>query len=98
MKIDPFKFADREKLLEAVADTRINWRDFYSSTDRHGMRFYYPKPEAIVSLEAVGEVADRMIVEYAGKKTSLVDAYQDMVTALMESLKSSTSPFTPFEY
>jgi CRISPR/Cas system-associated endonuclease Cas1 len=25
--IDPFKFADREKLLEAILDASVNWRE-----------------------------------------------------------------------
>ncbi len=41
--IDPFKFADREKLLGAILDVSVNWRDFYGATDRSGARFYYPK-------------------------------------------------------
>jgi hypothetical protein len=97
--IDPFKFADREKLLEAVSVYRINWRDFYSSTDRHGMRFYYPKPEAIGTLEAIGEEADRMDIEHAGKKLSLMDAYRTMLSDLIENLGTDKPhSFTPFEY
>jgi CRISPR/Cas system-associated endonuclease Cas1 len=97
--IDPFKFADREHLLEAVSNSRINWRDFYSSTDRRGMRFYYPKPEAIGTLEAVGEEADRMVIDYAGEKLPLMKAYQCMVSDLIESLKTNEPhSFTPFEY
>jgi len=85
--------------MRAVSDSRINWRDFYSSTDRHGMRFYYPRPEAIGALEAIGEEADRMIVEYIGKKLPLMEVYQRMVSELIESLKSSKPhPFIPFEY
>ena len=97
--IDPFKFADREKLLEAISNSRINWRDFYSSTDRYAMRFYYPKPEAIGTLEAVGEEADSTVVEYAGKKLPLMKAYQSMVSDLIESLKTNKlHSFAPFEY
>jgi CRISPR/Cas system-associated endonuclease Cas1 len=97
--IDPFKFADREKLLEAVSDSRINWRDFYSSTDRHGMRFYYPKPEAVGTLEAIGDDADRIIVKHDGRSLPLMEVYQVMVSDLIESLKmNKPNSFTPFEY
>jgi CRISPR/Cas system-associated endonuclease Cas1 len=96
--IDPFKFADREKLLEAVAESRISWHEFYSSTDRQGVRFYYPKPDAVGTLEAVGEVADGMEVDYAGRKLPLMDSYRAMVLNLIDSLKDSDVPFTPFEY
>jgi hypothetical protein len=74
--IDPFKFADREKLLEAILDVSVNWRDFYSSIDRHGARFYYPKPEAVGVLEAVGDEADKMIVSYGGTQIKLEEAYR----------------------
>lgn len=51
--IDPFKFADREKLLEAMLKYELNWRDFYIATDRQGAKFYYPQPQAIDILELV---------------------------------------------
>ncbi|MDA4112502.1 MAG: hypothetical protein OK474_00445 [Thaumarchaeota archaeon] len=95
--IDPFKFADREKLLEAVSQSRVNWRDFHSHTDRHGIRFYYPKEETVGTLESVGAEADVMVVEYAGRKLPLMDAYQSMVSDLIESLRGQRS-FTPFVY
>jgi len=97
--IDPFKFADREKLVEATLDVSVNWRDFYSSTDRHGARFYYPKPEAVGVLEAVGEEADTMIVSYDGTQVKLGDAYQKTVSALIQNLQNGTPMlFTPFTY
>jgi hypothetical protein len=34
--IDPFKFADREKLLGTIIDFSLNWRDFYGATDGTG--------------------------------------------------------------
>ena len=96
--IDPFKFADREKLLEAVSESRVNWRDFYSVTDRHGMRFYYPKDETAGTLGNIGDAADIMVVEYAGRNLPLMEAYQTMVSDLIESLRSAGRPFTPFEF
>jgi hypothetical protein len=97
--IDPFKFADREKLLEAILDLSVNWRDFYSSTDRRGTRFYYPRPEAVDVLEAVGEAADKMLVSYQGEKIALVDAYRTTVSKLIQNLRGSTPmSFTPFAY
>jgi hypothetical protein len=97
--IDPLKFADREKLLVAILDSRVIWRDFYSSTDRHGVRFYYPKPEAIGALEAVGEEADKCTVEYMDGKLPMMDAYRAMVSSLIENLqREGQSSFTPFVY
>jgi len=97
--IDPFKFADREKLLAAILDVSVNWRDFYSATDRHGTLFYYPKPEAVGVLEAVGEAADKMPVSYGGAQLALLEAYRNTVSALIEKLQAGTRPsFTPFVY
>ncbi|MGH9920739.1 MAG: hypothetical protein ACRD6W_17945, partial [Nitrososphaerales archaeon] len=97
--IDPFKFADREKLLEAVLDVSVNWRDFYSSTDRHGARFYYPKPEAVGVLEAVGEAADIMQAGYAGEQLTLAEAYRTMISKLIQSLRGGVPmSFAPFVY
>jgi hypothetical protein len=97
--IDPFKFADRERLLEAVLDVSVNWRDFYCSTDRHGARFYYPKPEAVGVLEAVGEAADKTLVSYERTQFTLVDAYRNTVSTLIQNLQGGTPmSFTPFAY
>jgi hypothetical protein len=96
--IDPFKFADREELLKAVLDYRLNWRDFYTSIDRRGVRFYYPKPEAINVLEAVGEEADRMQVSYGGATVTLIEAYRSVVNELIQSLQVDVSSFEPFIY
>ena len=97
--IDPFKFADREKLLEAILDVSVNWRDFYSSTDRNGARFYYPKPEAVGVLESVSEEADKMIVSYDGTRIKLEEAYPKTVSALIQNLQNGTPLlFTPFAY
>jgi len=97
--IDPFKFADREKLLGAVLDVSVNWRDFYGATDRHGARFYYPKPEALGVLEAVGEAADKMPVSYEGMQLTTLEAYRNVVSRLIENLQGSTPLlFTPFVY
>ncbi len=97
--IDPFKFADREKLVEATLDASLNWRDFYSSTDRYGVRFYYPKPEAVGVLEAVGEEADMMIVSYDGVQVKLGVAYEKTVSALIQNLQNGTPLlFPPFTY
>jgi CRISPR/Cas system-associated endonuclease Cas1 len=97
--IDPFKFADREKLLGAVKDVSVNWRDFYSSTDRYGARYYYPKEEAVGVLEALSEEADKTSVSYQGAQITLAEAYQDTVDALIQNLQASTPlSFTPFVY
>jgi hypothetical protein len=97
--IDPFKFADREKLLGAVLDVSLNWRDFYGATDRHGVRFYYPRPEAVGVLERVGEAADKTPVNYGGAALTLVEAYRSMVTSLIQNLLAGTPmSFTPFVY
>jgi hypothetical protein len=97
--IDPFKFADREKLLEAILDVSVNWRDFYSSTDRHGARFYYPKPEALGVLEAVGEAADKTPVSYEGMQLTTLEAYRNVVSRLIQNLQGGTPRlFTPFVY
>jgi hypothetical protein len=97
--IDPFKFADRERLLEAILDVSLNWRDFYGATDRHGTRFYYPKPEAVGVLEAVGEAADKTPVSYEGARLTVVDAYRNTVLTLIQNLQGGTPmSFTPFAY
>ena len=97
--IDPFKFADREKLLEAILDVSLNWRDFYGATDRSGARFYYPKPEAVGVLEAIGEAADRMVVSYEEAQLTLSEAYQKVVSRLIQNLQDGIPmSFTPFTY
>ena len=97
--IDPFKFADREKLLGAILDVSLNWRDFYSATDRHGTRFYYPKPEATGVLEGVGEAADQMSVRYGESQITLDEAYRRTVSKLIQYLQVETaSSFTPFVF
>ena len=97
--IDPFKFGDREKLLEAVLDVSVNWRDFYSSTDRHGARFYYPKEEAVGVLEALSEAADKTSVSHQGAQITLVEAYRNTVSMLIQNLQAGTPlSFAPFVY
>lgn len=97
--IDPFKFADREKLLGAILDVSLNWRDFYGATDRSGARFYYPKPEAVGVLEATGEAADNMPVSYQGEKIMLVEAYRNTVSRLIRNLQDGTpTSFRPFVF
>jgi hypothetical protein len=97
--IDPFKFADSEKLLEAIFDGSLNWGDFSSSTDRHGARFYYPKPEAVGVLEGVSEQADKMLLSYEGVHQVLAEAYRSTVSRLIQNLKNDTPmSFAPFVY
>lgn len=97
--IDPFKFADRERLIRAVLDVSLNWRDFYGASDRRGARFYYPKPEAVGVLEAVGEAADRMAVSYGGIETTLAEAYSTMVAELIRNISEATPmSFAPFVF
>jgi hypothetical protein len=97
--IDPFKFADREKLLEAVKDVSVNWRDFYSSTDRYGARYYYPKEEAVGVLEALSEAADKTSVSHQGAQITLVEAYRNTVSMLIQNLQAGTPlSFAPFVY
>jgi hypothetical protein len=98
--IDPFKFADREKLLEAILDVSVNWRDFYGATDRSGARFYYPKPEVLGVLEAIGEAADKMPVSYEGtQQLTTLAAYRNVVSRLIQNFQGGTPMlFTPFAY
>jgi hypothetical protein len=96
---DPFKFADREKLLQPILAHDLSWRDFYSTTDRHELRFYYPKPEAVVIMEKVSDEADRMSVDHDGKSETLVETYKHMVAKLAEALQQNKlSAALPFIY
>jgi hypothetical protein len=49
-------------------------------------------------LESVGDAADVMVVEYAGGNLPLMDAYQTMVSNLIESLQKAGRSFTPFVF
>ena len=86
---DPFKFADREKLLEAILSYELNWRDFYITTDRQGIKFYYPQPQAIDILELIGTDADNIPVYYDGKTVRLLQAYEYVTSKLIQSLYSN---------
>lgn len=67
--------------------------------DRSGARFYYPKPEALAVLEAVGEAADKIPVSYEGTQLTLLEAYQNVVSRLIQNLQGGTPMLlTPFVY
>jgi hypothetical protein len=95
---DPLKFADREKLLEAVLNFSVNWRDFHTAADRHGMTFYYPKSEIIATLENVSDEADNMMVGYRGVQAKLSQAYASMVSNLASFLAREVNAFDPFVF
>lgn len=88
--IDPFKFADREKLLEAILTYELNWRDFYIATDRLGIKFYYPQPQAIDILELIGTEADNIQVYYE-KAVPLHEAYELSTSKLIRALNANSS-------
>src|SRR5208282_2492560 len=96
--IDPLKFADRENLLKAVLDYKVNWRDFHLGTDRQGLTFYYPKSEIIATLEVLSDEADAIAVRYDGRELPLMEAYKRSVTSLVGSLSPSTTTFIPFQF
>ncbi len=85
---DPIKFADREVLLHAFLDYRLNWRDFRLARDRKGTAYYYPSTSAIGTLERLGDEADNSLVECHGAKMALVDAYRSSTAELVEVLRS----------
>ncbi len=85
-------------LLKSFLDFSVNWRDFYTATDRKGVKFYYPKPEIIPQLEIIGSNADRMRVNYEGTAMSLVEAYNKTITSLVERLENDSTTFEPFSY
>ncbi len=91
------KFADRERLLEAVLRYQVNWRDFHTGTDRQGITFYYPKSEIVPALEKVGEQADNTSVNY-GTEMSLSSAYSAMISNLARFLAGEITSFEPFVY
>lgn len=93
---DPLKFADREKLLEAVLNFSVNWRDFNIASDRHGTAFYYPKSEIIATLETLSDDADNLPVVYGGLQLKLLDAYSKSVSSLAEFLSREVASFEPF--
>ncbi len=95
--IDPFKFADREKLLEAVLSYELNWRDFYIAADRQGIKFYYPRPEAIDILELIGAEADNIQVYYDEKAVPLHEAYELSTSKLIQALQAESHQlYMPF--
>jgi hypothetical protein len=83
---DPLKFADREKLLEAVLNFSVNWRDFHTATDRQGTTFYYPKSEIIAILENLSDEADELMVTYRGVEVKLIEGYASMISNLASFL------------
>ena len=95
---DPFKFADREMLLDAFLTITVNWRDFHSATDRKGVRFYYPNPNIVPQLEIIGTKADKLLVNYKDKTMTLMAAYGKTISDLIQSLETSPMSFEPFVY
>ncbi len=96
---DAFKFADREKLLEAILSHDLTWRDFYIAPDRQGINFYYPQPRAVDILELKGREADDLPIRLDGRVIPLLKAYESTVDRLVEALKTgSLESYTPFVY
>ena len=96
---DPFKFADREKLLEAILTYEMSWRDFYTTSDRQGINFYYPKPEAVDMLELLGTDADNIPVHYDGDSVALREAYERSTSKLIQALDvHSPELYEPFVF
>ncbi|MDV3292970.1 MAG: hypothetical protein LYZ70_01710 [Nitrososphaerales archaeon] len=85
---DPIKFADREKLLQAFLDHRLNWRDFRLGRDRKGVNYYYPSVAAVGTLEGLGEEADDVAVEHDPSRLALTDAYRAATKELVYALRS----------
>ncbi len=97
--IDPFKFADREKLLDAMLKYELNWRDFYIATDRLGAKFYYPQPHAIDIMELIGTDSDNLPVNYGGKPMALREAYESTTSKLIQALDSNDpNSYVPFVF
>ena len=95
---DPLKFADREKLLEAILKYAVNWRDFHTATDRQDTNFYYPKSEVVSTLENLSDEADEMMIDYGGTRLKLTEAYEQSVQSLVPFLTGSSSSYEPFVY
>lgn len=84
---DPVKFADREVLLHAFLDYRLNWRDFRLAWDRKGINYYYPSSAAVRILEELGEEADNLAVTCGQGHLGLVDAYRTTTIGLVNALR-----------
>jgi len=98
--IDPFKFADREVLLAFVLSGGLSWRDFVLEKDRRGSTFYYPNKNGRRILDQVGRDADATVVIRGNNRSSLVEAYRDAATRILEVLREerpATNPH-PFTY
>lgn len=88
---DPVKFGDREVLLQAFLESRLNWRDFKISMDRMGSAYYYPSASAIVILEHLGDRADNSLVHFRGAKMTLESAYRSSTAGFVEALRSGNA-------
>ncbi len=94
---DPLKFADREKLLQAFLNYRLNWRDFNMTRDRKAVTYYYPTLEALGILEAIGDEADNFPVVYGGSSIRLVEVYRLVAERLAQVLTDkSVESYEPF--
>lgn len=94
---EPFKLADREKLLEVCLQGRITREDFISMVGRQRTRFYYPSSDAIEKLEKVGGDADQLTVSYNGKAIALEAAYVEYASSINETLTTlNVERFSPF--
>ncbi len=97
--VEPFKLADREKLLQACLDSQFTFEDFVSRIGNQRVRFYYPDAEAIVKLERVGHEADMMTFSYKGRTLALTEVYREYAQCFKETLDSaSNEKFLPFVY
>ncbi len=85
---DPVKFADREILLRAFLDYRLNWRDFRLARDRKGVNYYYPSGAAVEILEEVGEEADEVAIEHGPSRFTLAEAYRIATKEFVHALRS----------
>jgi CRISPR/Cas system-associated endonuclease Cas1 len=96
---EAFKLVDREKLLEASLRFEICAQDFISQVGRQGVRFYYPKIDAVAKLERIGQRADELACDYQGRECSSMDAYREYAKSFKTMLDSSTfDRFIPFLY
>ncbi len=96
---EPFKLADREKLLEACLQARIVREDFINTIGRQRIHFYYPTASTIDKLEEIGFAADRLMVNYGGQDLHLTSAYEQYIISFKDKVKESdVERFQPFVY
>jgi hypothetical protein len=99
--IDPFKFADREKLLLVLLNRGLTWRDFRIETDRRGTNFYYPRTDTLAKLDQAGIAADNLIVRYQEREMTLSEAYKAFTSSLLKMIDGhheGTDALSPFVF